>query len=177
VLEFQDGSRKNSQASITHLNLQKPNTRRLVHSWSTFGARTSHGQPQTLKTHHGPNLGETTTFPPYSILCSSSPGPHPNGFLSEDFQMGIPKFPQLGFPRFWRQITWHADLWLQWGLKQSYSPCPKLCNGILHVACMRGNRLNSWILVVGSQIANLTPDLSFGHNLCLRCSNEWCKHI
>jgi hypothetical protein len=35
----------------------------LMHCWSTFGARTSHGQIRTHKIHHGPNLGEATTFP------------------------------------------------------------------------------------------------------------------
>jgi len=50
------------QASITHTNLHKTNTRWLVHNWNTFGARTSHMQTWTHKTHHGPNLGEATTF-------------------------------------------------------------------------------------------------------------------
>jgi hypothetical protein len=36
--------RKNWQASITHMNLHKTNTRWLVHRSNTFGARTSHGQ-------------------------------------------------------------------------------------------------------------------------------------
>jgi len=35
----------------------------LLHSLNTFGARTSHGQTQTHKTHHGLDLGEATTFP------------------------------------------------------------------------------------------------------------------
>jgi hypothetical protein len=35
----------------------------LMHSWSTFSARMSHGQIRTHKLHHGPNLGEATTFP------------------------------------------------------------------------------------------------------------------
>jgi hypothetical protein len=34
----------------------------LVRSLSAFGARTNHRQTWTQKTHHGPNLGETTTF-------------------------------------------------------------------------------------------------------------------
>jgi hypothetical protein len=37
-----------------------------MHSLSTFGARTSHGQirtHKTHKTHHDLNLGEATTFP------------------------------------------------------------------------------------------------------------------
>jgi hypothetical protein len=39
-----------------------------MHGWSIFGAWMSHGHTWTCKTHHGPNLGEATTFPPYSIL-------------------------------------------------------------------------------------------------------------
>jgi hypothetical protein len=35
----------------------------LLCSWSTFGAWMNHGPTQTHKIHHGPNLGETTTFP------------------------------------------------------------------------------------------------------------------
>jgi hypothetical protein len=35
----------------------------LVHSWSTFCAKISHVQTRTHKTHHGPDLGEATTFP------------------------------------------------------------------------------------------------------------------
>jgi hypothetical protein len=35
----------------------------LVHDWGAFGARMKHGQTRTHKTHHGPDLGEATTFP------------------------------------------------------------------------------------------------------------------
>jgi len=34
-----------------------------MHSWSTFGARMSHEQTRIYKIHHGPDLGEATTFP------------------------------------------------------------------------------------------------------------------
>jgi hypothetical protein len=34
----------------------------LVHSWSTFHARMSHGQTWIHKIHHGLDLGEATTF-------------------------------------------------------------------------------------------------------------------
>jgi len=34
-----------------------------MHTWSTFGAKTSHGQTQTRKTHHSLDLGEATTLP------------------------------------------------------------------------------------------------------------------
>jgi hypothetical protein len=46
-----------------------------------------------------------------------------------------------------------------------------------HAICTHGNRVNFWLLMVGSQIANLTPDHSFGHNLCFRCPNEQCEPI
>ncbi len=41
----------------------------------------------------------------------------------------------------------------------------------------QGNWVDSWLLVVGSQVANLTPNLSFGHNLCFRCPNRSYKPI
>ncbi len=49
--------------SITHTNLHNQTTNWLVHNWSTFGAKTNHGQIRTHKTHHGPDLGEAPTFP------------------------------------------------------------------------------------------------------------------
>jgi hypothetical protein len=44
MVELCDGTRKNWQASITHTDLHKTNTKWLVHSWSTFGARMNHMQ-------------------------------------------------------------------------------------------------------------------------------------
>ncbi len=41
----------------------KPTTKWLVHILEYLGARTSHGQLWTHKTHHGPDSGEATTFP------------------------------------------------------------------------------------------------------------------
>jgi hypothetical protein len=34
-----------------------------MHSWNTFGARTSHEQTQIHKTHYNLDLEEATTFP------------------------------------------------------------------------------------------------------------------
>jgi hypothetical protein len=48
---------------------------------------------------------------------------------------------------------------------------------MLHATCTKGNWFDSQLLVVGSQIINLTLSLSFGHNLCFRCPNGWCKPI
>jgi len=50
-------------ANYSHGLAQNQTTSWLVHSWSTFGARTNHGQIPIHKTHHGLDLGEATTFP------------------------------------------------------------------------------------------------------------------
>jgi len=91
--------------------------------------------------------------------------------------VGVLKFSQLGLPQLWRPIILRTYLWLKWGLKQSCSPHWKPSNGMSHVTCTQGNWGDSWLLVVGSQIANLTPGPSFGHNLCVKCPNGSCKPI
>jgi hypothetical protein len=91
--------------------------------------------------------------------------------------VGVPKFSQLGLPRLWGPITLRANLWLRGGLKKSHSPHQELSNNMLHATCMQGNRVNSLLLVVGSQTTNLTPGPSFGHNLCFRFPNGSCEPI
>jgi hypothetical protein len=120
----------------------------LVHSWSTFDGRVNHGQTRTHKTHHDLDLGEATTFPPYSILCASPRGPQPNDILSRDSQMGVSKFLKLGLLHLWGPITLCAHLWSWWGLKKSFSPHQELSNNMSHVTCTQGNWVDSRLLVV-----------------------------
>jgi hypothetical protein len=40
-----------------------------------------------------------------------------------------------------------------------------------HATYTQGNRGDSQLLVVEGQIANLTPNPFFGHNLCFKCPN------
>jgi len=147
-----------------------------MHSWSTFGARMSHGQLKLTRLTTARTWG-SHHLPPYSIFYASPRGPHPNGFLSWDSQVAIPKLPRLGLPQLWSAITMRADLQWRWCLKQSCSPCWELSNTMLHATCTQGNRVDSWLLVVGSQIVDLIPVLFFGHNLCFICPNGWCEHI
>ncbi len=151
-----------------------------MHCWSIFNARTNHEQIQTHKIHHGLDLGEAITFPliVYSMplheahiqmaFCSGTP-------TTLGSQMGVSKLSKLRLPQLWGPITLCANLQLRWGLKQSYCPCWELSNNMLHVTCTRRNWVNFWLLVVGSQIGNLIPIPSFGHNLCFRCPNGSCK--
>ncbi len=46
-----------------------------------------------------------------------------------------------------------------------------------HSTCTHRDRVDSRILVVGSQTTSLTPGLSFDHNLCFRCPNGSCEAI
>ncbi len=122
----------------------------------------------TARSHH---------LPPYSILCITLWHPHPNGFLSQYSQGGGPKlfrFRLLGLCEF---ITLYLDLGLGWGLKQTCISRWELFNGVSQSICTHRGQIDSRLLVVGSQIANLTPDPSFCHNLCCRCPNGSCKAI
>ncbi len=61
---------------------------------------------------------------------------------------------------------------LQRGLKQGCSPRRELSNAVLHSQIGCREEVDSRLLVVGSQIASLTPGPSFAHNLRFRCPNE-----
>ncbi len=62
-------------------------------------------------------------------------------------------------------------------MNQSCSPRRDLSNDMSHSPNARRERVDSRLLVVGSQTASLTPDLSFYHNLCYRCPNGSCEPI
>ncbi len=89
----------------------------------------------------------------------------------------VPRLPKFGLTWFWGLITFFLDLQLKWGLKQSCSPHRELSNGMWHATYTQGIQGDSWLLVVGSQIANLTPSPSFGHNLCFNYRNGSCEPI
>jgi len=62
-------------------------------------------------------------------------------------------------------------------LKQSCSSPQELSNNVSHFICTHCGQVDSWLLVVESQIASLIPDPSFCHNLCCICPNGPCKAI
>ncbi len=123
-------TKNDKQITHSHELAQNQTTSWLVHSWSIFGDKMSHGQSQIHKTHRGPDLGRSHHLPPYSILCAWPQDPHQNVILSHDSQVGVPKFPQLRLLQLWGPITLRADLWLIWGLKQSCNPCQDISNGM-----------------------------------------------
>jgi hypothetical protein len=124
-----------------------------------------------------PGLGGRHHRPPYTIFCAWEWDQHPTVILSRDSQVAVPKFLKLRFLRLWRPITLCVDLQLRWGLKQSCSPHLNLSNGKWHATCTQGNHGYYQLLIVGSQIDNLTLDPSFGHNLCFKRPNGSCEPI
>jgi len=57
-----------------------------------------------------PELKGSHHFPPYGILCDWPWGLHPNVIFHETPKLGVPKFPKLELPPFWRPITSCAHL-------------------------------------------------------------------
>ncbi len=132
---------------------------------------------RTHKTQHDPDLGEATTFP-LIVYYVTLHGAHIQmAFLPRDSRVGVPKSRQLRLLGLWSPITLRADLGSKCNLKQSCSSRRELSNGMWHVVCSQVNRVDSRLFLVGSQIDNLTPGPSFGHNLCFRCPNEQCEPI
>jgi hypothetical protein len=120
-------------------------------------------------------LGGSHHLPPYSILCSSVRRLHPNGSFSWDSQGGVPKLSWFRLPGLWASITSRPKLGSGRGLNQSCSSRWELSNGMSHFTCTHRDRVDSRLLVVGSQIVSLTPGPSFDHNLCCRCPNGSCE--
>jgi hypothetical protein len=91
---------------------------------------------------------------------------HPNDFLS-----------QFGLLGLWTVIASHPNLRSRGGLNQCCSYRRELSNAVLHSPSARREWVDSRLLVVRSQTANLTLGPSFAHNLGCRCPNDSCKAI
>ncbi len=84
---------------------------------------------------------------------------------------------RFGLPGLWAFITSRFKLGSGRGLNQSCSSPRDLSNGVSHYTCTHRDWIDSRLLVVGSQIASLTPGSSFDHNLCCKCPNGSCEAI
>jgi hypothetical protein len=102
-----------------------------------------------------PEFGRSHHLPPYSILCSSPSHLHPNDSFSQDSQNGVLKLSRFGLAGFWTLITPHLELGSGRSLNQSCRSPWDLSNGVSHLTCAHGNRVDSQLLVVGSQTVSL----------------------
>jgi hypothetical protein len=129
------------------------------------------------KTHHGPNLGEATTFP-FIVFSLLGHGAYTHmSFCLRTPKLGVLKFSKLGLLQVWRLITFCSNLRLKWGFNQSCIVHRELFNDMWHATYTQVNQGDSRLLVVKSQIGNLTLDIFFGHNLCFKYPNGSCEFI
>ena len=132
------------------------------------------------ETHDGPDSGEATSFP--HIVFSAT--------LRRDYiQMalfpGTPKLESRNCPEtvpvgvlgLWELITPDSCIRSRRGLNQSCSPRRDLSNAVSHSQIGCREEVDFRLLVVGSQIASLTPGPSFAHNLGDKCPNGQCEAI
>ncbi len=128
----------------------------------------------------GSNLDEAKVF--FWLVGWASMGT-PQPYISPEPQLRqiiiITKghLSRFGLPPLCMIITFCSNLQLGWGLKHTCSSHRELSNSVLHFTYTHRGLINSRLLVVVSQIASLTPDLSFCHNLCCRCPNGSCEPI
>jgi len=175
------GIRLGRGTRLSSLNLHpKPITKGLVHirehPW-VLGQATG---TLTHKIHHGPDSGEATTFP--HIVFSAAPR---ESYIRMAHFPGTPKLesrncPEIvpvGVPGLWELISPDFQVWSRRGLNQSYISLWELSNAMLHSRFGCREEVDSRLLVVGSQIASLTPGPSFAHNLGCKCPNDQCKGI
>jgi hypothetical protein len=83
----------------------------------------------------------------------------------------------VGVPGLWELITPDSRIRSRQGLNKSCSPRRDLFNAVSHFQIGCWEEVDSRVLVVGSQIANLTPGPSFAHNLGYKCPNDQCEAI
>jgi len=146
------------------------------HPW-VLGQATS---TLTHKTHHGSKSGEATTFP-HIVFSATLSG----GYIQMALFPGTPKLESrtcletvpVGVPGLWELITPDFRIRSRRGLNQTYSPRRDLSNAMSHFQFGGREEVDSRLLVVGSQTANLTPGPSFAHNLGYRCLNGQCESI
>jgi hypothetical protein len=94
---------------------------------------------------------------------------------------GLPKWsPEIvptGLPEIWMAITPDCRVRSRRGLNQSCSPRRDLSNAMSHAQIGCREKVDSRLLVVGSQTASLIPGPSFAHNLGCICPNGQCEAI
>jgi hypothetical protein len=158
----------------------KTNQKKLVcireHPW-VLGQATG---TLTHKIHHGPDSGEAITFPHIVFSAARSGGYIQMAQILETPEMESRNYPEsvlVGAPWLWELITPDCRVQSRRGFNQSCSPCRDLFNVVLHSQFGCQKEVDFWLLVVGSQTANLTPDPSFAHNLGCRCPNGQCEAI
>jgi hypothetical protein len=119
------------------------------HSGTLLGVRTSHGHFGPQDTPR-PGLGGSHHLPPYSILCATFRGLHPNGGTPKLESRNCPETVPVGVPGLWELITPDYRVRSRQGFNQSYSPRRDLSNAVSHSQFECWEEVDSRLLVVVS---------------------------
>jgi len=145
-------------------------------SGTPLGVGTSHRHFVPRDTPR-PGLGGSHHLPPYSILCGWSRRLHPNSTFCWDSRNGVSKLSRVKVSGLWTATAPRPELRSGRVVNQSCSSRRDLSNALSHSSRRRRKEVDSWLLVVGSQIVSLTPAPYFAHNLGCRCPNGQCEAI
>ncbi len=131
---------------------------------------TSHGLTRTHMTHHGLDSGEATTFPfQYSLqLCAEATS---KWLFFPGLSRWSPETVPVWTPGTLGNHNFSPEFGSRRGLNQSCISLRELSNAMSHTVIGHRKEVDSRLLVVGSQTANLTSGPSFAHNLGCRCPN------
>ncbi len=120
-------------------------------------------------------FGRRHHSPPYSILCASLRGRHPNVTFPWDSQVGVPKLRLLLSQNFGHSYIFEIKFVLRMRNKYFIAFKKDLSKGVQHALIGPHLTLAFKGFVVGSQIPNLTLAFSFDHNSCKSGLNEQCE--
>jgi hypothetical protein len=158
-------------------------TKHSSHSGTPLGVGTSHGHFDSLDSPRPEPREYATTILPivYFVTLGGTharmslfPGtPGTPGLESRNCPETVPG----GVLGLWELITPDCGVWSRQGLNQTCISRRDLFNDVSQSRFEGQEKVDSWLLVIGSQTDNLTPGPSFAHNLGYRCSNGQCEAI
>jgi hypothetical protein len=128
-------------------------------------------------THHGPGSGGVTTILPIVFFVPLPRTCTRMALFPETPKVESRNCPGFGLSGLWDILSSRPNLRSGRGLNQTCSPLRELSNAVSHSPSARRERVDSRLLVVESQIANLTLGPSFAHNLGCICPNDQCEAI
>jgi len=120
-----------------------------------------------------PGLGGSHHLPPYSILCASSWGPHPNDI----FPSGNPEIVKVGTLMTLGAYNFSCRPRVEMKSKAKLYALSRAFQWYV-ASCLHASK-SGWFLTFNGRELNCQFDSRpfFGHNLCLKCPNGWCEPI
>ncbi len=134
-------------------------------SWSTLVHGRVMGKHGFTKLTTTQTQGKPPPSPLQYTMCLTT-RPTPKCHFVSGLPSGSPEIPKVGTSMTLGAHNFVCKPPIEMKSKTQFSPRQELSNGMSHATWMQRDQGDSQLLVVGSQIANLTFDLSFGHNLC-----------